>query len=226
MSPPPGAWKRVFDLVTAGGALLLLSPLLLALSAVIAIKLGRPILFRQERTGFGRKPFHIIKFRSMLDAVDEDGRVLPDEERLTPFGRKLRDWSLDELPGLINIVRGEMSVVGPRPFVHVYNELYSPEQARRFEVRPGITGWAQINGRNAISWPEKFALDVWYVDNRSFALDLRIILTTIGRVFKRHGINSEQAATMPRFWGETAMPGDPPAPAAPASAEASVPDRL
>ena len=212
-------------MVAAGGALILLSPLLLGLSAAIAITLGRPILFRQERTGLGRKPFHIIKFRSMLDAVDEHGRELPDEARLTPFGRRLRDWSLDELPGLINIVRGEMSVVGPRPFVHVYDELYSPEQARRFEVRPGITGWAQINGRNAISWPEKFALDVWYVDNRGFLLDLRIILATIGRVFKRHGINSEEAATMPRFWGETGLPDDPPAPATLTAAEPAITDR-
>lgn len=198
--------KRAFDLLATGAALLLLSPLLIGLSAAIAIRLGRPVFFRQERTGFRRRPFHIIKFRSMLDAVDEQGRVLPDEERLTPFGHWLRAWSLDELPGLFNILKGEMSVVGPRPFVHVYDELYSPEQARRFAVRPGITGWAQVNGRNAISWPEKFALDVWYVDNRSFALDMKIILLTLRSVFARHGINSEEAATMPPFRGETVAP--------------------
>lgn len=203
MVPAPFGAKRVFDLVAASGALIVLSPLLLTLAAMIAMKLGRPIFFRQERTGYGRRPFHIIKFRSMLDGIAPDGRILPDEERITPFGHWLRAWSLDELPGLINIVRGEMSVVGPRPFVHQYDKLYSPEQARRFEVRPGITGWAQINGRNAISWPEKFTLDVWYVDHRSFGLDLKIIAATFLRVFRRHGINSAEAGTMPAFRGET-----------------------
>lgn len=194
--------KRIFDLAVAIIAFAMLSPLLLLLAALIALKLGRPVFFRQERTGHRRKPFHIIKFRSMLDAVDEQGRALPDEERLTVFGQRLRAWSLDELPGLFNILKGEMSVVGPRPLVHVYDKLYTPEQARRFEVRPGITGWAQVNGRNAIDWPEKFALDVWYVDNRSFWLDLRIISLTLQRVIGRVGINSDEAATMPPFRGE------------------------
>jgi lipopolysaccharide/colanic/teichoic acid biosynthesis glycosyltransferase len=195
--------KRAFDVVAASGALVVLSPLLLALAVAIALALGQPVLFRQQRTGQGRRAFHIVKFRSMLDAVDADGHALPDEVRLTRFGRFLRSTSLDELPGLFNILRGEMSIVGPRPFVHVYDPLYSPEQARRFLVRPGITGWAQINGRNAISWPQKFALDVWYVDHRSFALDLRIIAATIAKVFARHGINSEEATTMLPFRGET-----------------------
>jgi lipopolysaccharide/colanic/teichoic acid biosynthesis glycosyltransferase len=198
--------KRVLDLVIAVPAAILLSPFLLALALLIAAKLGRPVLFLQERTGWRRRPFRIVKFRSMLNAHGPDGRPLPDEERLTAFGHFLRDWSLDELPSLWNIVRGEMGIVGPRPFLHQYDKLYSPEQARRFEVRPGITGWAQVNGRNAISWPEKFALDVWYVDHRSFALDLRIIAATAARVFERHGINSEQAATMPLFGGETLPP--------------------
>lgn len=170
---------------------------------MIASKLGRPVLFWQERTGWRRRPFHIIKFRSMLDAVDEHGHVLPDEERLTPFGHRLRASSLDELPGLWNILRGEMSIVGPRPFIHQYDKLYSKEQAKRFEVRPGITGWAQVNGRNALTWPEKFALDVWYVENQTFLLDLKIILATVRGLFARHGINAADAATMPPFRGET-----------------------
>jgi lipopolysaccharide/colanic/teichoic acid biosynthesis glycosyltransferase len=194
--------KRVFDVVAAGGAILLLSPLILLLAVLIAARLGRPVLFRQERTGWRRRPFHIIKFRSMLDAKDENGRVLPDEDRLTPFGQRLRAMSLDELPGLFNILRGEMSVVGPRPFIHKYDPLYSPEQSRRFEVRPGITGWAQINGRNALTWSEKFALDIWYVDNMSFWLDLKIIVRTGWAVLVRRGISAEGAATMPEFKGE------------------------
>ena len=198
----------MFDFVSASVALIILSPLLLALAALIAARLGRPIFFSQERTGYGRRPFNIIKFRSMLDGIAPSGRILPDEERLTPFGHWLRAWSLDELPSLINIVRGDMSVVGPRPILHSYDKLYSPGQARRFEVRPGVTGWAQINGRNTISWPEKFALDVWYVDNRSFWLDLKIIAATLVRVFRRQGINSAEAGTMPAFRGETALPGE------------------
>jgi sugar transferase EpsL len=200
--------KRAFDLAIAVPAVILLSLPLLALAAVIAVKLGRPVLFLQQRTGWRRRPFRIVKFRSMLNAHGADGRPLPDEERLTAFGRFLRAWSIDELPSFWNIIRGEMSVIGPRPFLHEYNRLYSPEQARRFEVSPGITGWAQVNGRNAISWPEKFALDVWYVDHQSFALDTRILAVTAARVFTRHGINNDQAATMPLFNGET-MPPDP-----------------
>ena len=179
---------------------------------MITAKLGRPVLFRQQRTGWRRRAFHIIKFRSMLDAVDEQGHALPDEARLTPFGLWLRASSLDELPGLFNIVKGEMSLVGPRPFIHQYDELYSDEQARRFAVRPGITGWAQVNGRNALSWPEKFALDVWYVDNQSFWLDMKIIFATVAGVVRRHGINADNAATMPPFRGETELPTRKPHP--------------
>ena len=195
--------KRAFDLAAAGAALLILSPVILVLAATITLKLGPPVLFRQERTGWRRRAFHIIKFRSMLDTVDAQGHALPDHERLTPFGAWLRASSLDELPGLWNIVRGEMSIVGPRPFIHQYDTLYSPGQARRFEVRPGITGWAQVNGRNALTWPEKFALDVWYVENQSLWLDIKIILATVRGVFRQHGINSADAATMPPFQGET-----------------------
>jgi sugar transferase EpsL len=194
--------KRAFDIAAASLALILLSPLVAGLALAIAVKLGRPVLFRQQRTGWRRRPFHILKFRSMLDAVDHDGHVLPDEERLIPFGHWLRAWSLDELPGLLNILKGDMSLIGPRPFIHQYDELYSPEQARRFLVRPGITGWAQVNGRNALSWPEKFALDVWYVDNLSFWLDLKILFVTVRAVLRRHGISAADAATMPPFRGE------------------------
>jgi lipopolysaccharide/colanic/teichoic acid biosynthesis glycosyltransferase len=177
--------KRAFDLVAAASALLLLSPVILALSLAIAAKLGRPVLFSQERTGWQRRPFRILKFRSMLNAVDEHGHS-----------------SLDELPALWNIIRGEMSLVGPRPFIHDYDSLYSREQARRFLVRPGITGWAQVNGRNALRWPQKFALDTWYVDHQSFWLDVKIIWATLLGVLRRHGINSADAATMPPFRGE------------------------
>jgi len=198
--------KRAFDLAAAGGALVVLSPLLLVVALLVAAKLGRPVLFRQRRTGFGRRPFDILKFRSMLDAVDAHGHALPDEERLTSFGAWLRSVSLDELPALINILRGEMSVVGPRPFVHVYEPLYSVDQARRFAVRPGLTGWAQVNGRNAIGWPEKFALDVWYVEHLGLLLDLRIITMTGLKVFARHGINDVAGAPVLPFRGETALP--------------------
>lgn len=194
--------KRLIDCAAAFAALLLLSPLLLAVALLVAVKLGRPVLFYQERTGWRRRPFRIIKFRSMLDAHDAAGNPLPDDVRLTPFGVRLRAWSLDELPSLWNILKGEMSLVGPRPFMHRYDKLYTDTQARRFEVRPGITGWAQINGRNAISWPEKLAYDVWYVDNRSFRLDLRILFTTVLGVLTRHGINAADSATMPLFEGQ------------------------
>ena len=193
--------KRTLDFVAAAVALVILSPLIAVIAVMIALKLGRPVLFTQERTGWKRKPFHIVKFRSMLDATDEQGRPLPDEQRLTPFGAWLRAKSLDELPTLWNVLKGEMSVVGPRPFMHRYDRLYSPEQARRFEVRPGITGWAQVNGRNAISWEQKFALDVWYVDHRSLALDFKILATSVGSVLSGHGISAEDSATMPEFTG-------------------------
>lgn len=193
--------KRLVDLIVAGTALLILSPLILALVVLVRTRLGSPILFRQQRPGICGKPFTLIKFRTMLDARDEGGELRPDTERMTDFGRWLRSTSLDELPELWNVIKGDMSLVGPRPLLMHYLPLYSSEQARRHDVRPGITGWAQINGRNAISWDEKFALDVWYVDHRSFALDVRILLTTLKSIVTRHGISAEGDATMPEFTG-------------------------
>ena len=193
--------KRLMDIVLAGLALVLLSPVVAAIALLVRLKLGRPVLFRQVRPGLHARPFTILKFRTMLDACTAEGEPLPDCERLTPFGRWLRSTSLDELPELWNVVRGDMSLVGPRPLLMEYVPLYSPEQARRHDVRPGITGWAQINGRNALSWDEKFALDRWYVDNHSLWLDLRIIAATAGSVLGRRGISAEGEATMPRFTG-------------------------
>ncbi|WP_287942284.1 sugar transferase [Aquamicrobium sp.] len=193
--------KRLLDIVVSSFALALLSPLLVVLSFLIRRRLGSPILFRQVRPGKDGKPFEMLKFRSMTDARDTDGALLPDADRLTPFGQFLRSTSLDELPELWNVLKGEMSLVGPRPLLMEYLPLYSPEQARRHEVRPGVTGWAQVNGRNALSWEEKFALDIWYVDNRSLWLDLKIIVATIGKVVKRSGISADGEATMPRFEG-------------------------
>lgn len=197
-----GALKRLFDLVSAFFALLLLSPVLLLVAWLVHRRLGSPVLFRQVRPGLGGKPFEMVKFRTMRDAVDTEGNALPDAERLTPFGRFLRSTSLDELPELWNVIKGDMSLVGPRPLLMEYLPLYSAEQARRHEVRPGITGWAQVNGRNAVSWPEKFALDIWYVDNRSLLLDIRILLLTIKKVFVREGISAEGQATASRFTGD------------------------
>lgn len=193
--------KRLLDIVISSLALVLLSPLLVVLSLLIRRRLGSPILFRQVRPGKDGKPFEMLKFRSMTDARDTDGTLLPDADRLTPFGQFLRSTSLDELPELWNVLKGDMSLVGPRPLLMEYLPLYSPEQARRHEVRPGVTGWAQVNGRNALSWEEKFALDIWYVDNRSLRLDLKIIVATIGKVLKRSGISADGEATMPRFDG-------------------------
>ncbi len=193
--------KRLLDIVVSSFALALLSPLLVILSFLIRRRLGSPILFRQIRPGKDGKPFEMLKFRSMTGARAADGALLPDAERLTPFGQFLRSTSLDELPELWNVLKGDMSLVGPRPLLMEYLPLYSPEQARRHEVRPGVTGWAQVNGRNALSWEEKFALDIWYVDNRSLWLDLKIIVATIGRVVKRSGISADGEATMSRFEG-------------------------
>ena len=193
--------KRLFDLVTALLALLLLALPLLALAWLIRRKLGSPVLFRQVRPGLNGKPFTMVKFRTMTDERGLDGALLPDAQRLTPFGRFLRASSLDELPELWNVLRGEMSLVGPRPLLMEYLPLYSPEQARRHEVRPGITGWAQVNGRNAISWADKFALDVWYVDHRSLWLDVRILWMTVRKVLVRDGISAAGEATMPKFAG-------------------------
>jgi len=197
-----GALKRLFDLVSASLALLLLFPVLLLVAWLVHRRLGSPVLFRQVRPGLHGKPFEMVKFRTMRDAVDTEGNALPDAERLTPFGRFLRSTSLDELPELWNVIKGDMSLVGPRPLLMEYLSLYSAEQARRHEVRPGITGWAQVNGRNAVSWPEKFALDIWYVDNRSLLLDIRILFLTIKKVFVREGISAEGEATASRFTGD------------------------
>lgn len=193
--------KRVVDIFGAGLGLLVLSPLILCLAWMIRRRLGSPVLFRQVRPGLQGRPFEMIKFRTMRDAVDSNGRPLPDEDRLTPFGRWLRSTSLDELPELWNVLKGDMSLVGPRPLLMEYLPLYSPEQARRHEVRPGITGWAQVNGRNAISWEEKFALDVWYVDHHNLWLDMKILYMTLRKVLVRDGISAEGEATMPKFRG-------------------------
>ena len=195
------ALKRLFDFFSSLLALLIFSPLLLLLVILIRRKLGSPVFFTQTRPGRDGRPFRMIKFRTMTDQRDSAGNLLPDSERLTPFGRFLRSASLDELPELINILKGEMSVVGPRPLLMEYLPLYNERQARRHEVRPGLTGWAQINGRNALSWEEKFELDVWYVENRSFWLDLKIILLTIKKVVVKEGISAAGEATMPRFMG-------------------------
>lgn len=197
-----GALKRLFDLVIASLALLLLFPVLLLVAWLVHRRLGSPVLFRQIRPGLHGKSFEMVKFRTMRDAVDTEGNALPDAERLTPFGRFLRSTSLDELPELWNVIKGDMSLVGPRPLLVEYLPLYSAEQARRHEVRPGVTGWAQVNGRNAVSWPEKFALDIWYVDNRSLLLDIWILLLTIKKVFVREGISAEGQMTASRFTGD------------------------
>lgn len=193
--------KRIFDLIVAVVALVGLSPVLLWVYFRVRKELGMPVIFCQERPGMAGKSFNLYKFRSMLDARNTDGEPLSDEQRLTSFGSKLRSTSLDELPELWNVVKGEMSLVGPRPLLKQYLPLYTQEQSRRHEVRPGITGWAQVNGRNAISWEQKFALDVWYVDNRSLLLDLKILYLTILRVVKKEDINADGDATMPPFTG-------------------------
>ena len=194
--------KRLVDIIVAVVGLLLLSPVLIIVAYLIRREMGSPVLFRQARPGIHGRPFQMIKFRTMRDAVDEEGNTLPDSERLTKLGRFLRSSSLDELPELWNVLKGDMSLVGPRPLLMEYLPLYSPEQARRHEVRPGITGWAQVNGRNAITWDKKFELDIWYVDNRSLWLDLKIIWLTIRKVFRREGISATGEATMPKFTGE------------------------
>jgi lipopolysaccharide/colanic/teichoic acid biosynthesis glycosyltransferase len=196
--------KRIFDLLAATLGLLLLALPLLVLAWQVRRKLGSPVLFTQVRPGMHGKPFRMVKFRTMTDACDASGALLPDAQRLTTFGRFLRASSLDELPELWNVLRGEMSLVGPRPLLMEYLPLYSPQQARRHEVRPGISGWAQVNGRNAISWADKFALDVWYVDHRSLWLDVRILWLTVRRVLARNGISAAGEATMPRFEGDKA----------------------
>lgn len=191
--------KRAFDLSVAAIGLVIFAPLMLMVASLVAWKLGRPVFFRQPRPGLNGESFEMIKFRTMLDAVDDKGEPLPDHERLTSFGRWLRATSLDELPELINVLRGELSLVGPRPLLESYLPHYTEEQRRRHDARPGLTGWAQINGRNNLSWEERFRLDVWYVDNQSFALDMKILLRTIVKVIRQEDIAPEGHATMPRF---------------------------
>jgi sugar transferase EpsL len=193
--------KRMLDVTVSLVSLVVLSPVLLLIAVYIASHFGKPVLFKQTRPGLFGRPFQMVKFRTMRDSHDVHGNPLPDAERLTSFGRKLRASSLDELPELWNVLKGEMSLVGPRPLLMEYLPLYSPEQARRHQVRPGITGWAQVNGRNAIDWDQKFALDLWYVDHRSLWLDLKIICMTFAKVFVREGISAEGEATMPKFTG-------------------------
>jgi lipopolysaccharide/colanic/teichoic acid biosynthesis glycosyltransferase len=193
--------KRLFDLCAAGLLLLLVSPVLLVVAILVCLRHGKPVLFGQKRPGYHGQPFFIYKFRSMTNARAADGSLLPDAQRLTGLGRFLRASSLDELPELLNVLRGEMSLVGPRPLLMQYLERYSPEQSRRHNVLPGITGWAQVNGRNALSWQDKFRLDVWYVDHWSFWLDIRILFMTLGKVFKREGISQPGHATAEEFMG-------------------------
>jgi lipopolysaccharide/colanic/teichoic acid biosynthesis glycosyltransferase len=193
--------KRIFDLVLATLALAMLSIPFLLLVLAIRRKLGTPVFFRQRRPGLHGEAFEMVKFRTMTDARGPDGQLLPDAERMTPFGRFLRSSSLDELPELWNVIKGDMSLVGPRPLLMEYLPLYSAEQARRHEVRPGVTGWAQVNGRNALSWEDKFRLDVWYVDNRSLWLDIEILWLTVRKVLVREGINADGEATMSKFTG-------------------------
>jgi sugar transferase EpsL len=194
--------KRLFDLAVASVALLLLSPVIALVAMAVLIRLGRPVFFVQLRPGLHGQPFSLVKFRTMLDSRDDQGELLSDADRLTTFGRFLRSSSLDELPELWNVVRGEMSLVGPRPLLLHYLDLYTPLQMRRHEVRPGITGWAQVRGRNTLGWAEKFAMDIWYVDNWSLLVDLKIMMLTFVQVASRRGISADGEATMPYFQGE------------------------
>lgn len=193
--------KRLFDIIVSFCALLLLSPIISIVAWKISTHLGTPVLFRQKRPGFNGNVFEMTKFRSMRDAVDGNGNILPDEERMTPFGEKLRASSLDELPGLWNVLKGDMSLVGPRPLLVDYLPLYNEEQAKRHNVRPGITGWAQVNGRNALSWEDKFKLDVWYVENQSMWLDLKILFLTVYKIFKKENIEHSTSEELARFKG-------------------------
>lgn len=193
--------KRILDIIGALVCIVIFSPAMLYIYIKVFIEMGKPILFRQVRPGLNGKPFTLYKFRTMTNERDDKGNLLPDEKRLTAFGRFLREHSLDELPQLFNVLKGDMSFVGPRPLLMEYLQRYTPEQARRHEVKPGITGWAQVNGRNALTWEEKFKLDVWYVDNWDLLLDFKIILLTVIKVLKREGISAESHATMPEFKG-------------------------
>lgn len=200
--------KRLLDVLVSGFALVVLSPAIVIVALMIHRKLGSPVLFRQTRPGLHGKPFEMVKFRTMLDATDKHGNPLPDDQRMTPFGSFLRATSLDELPELWNVLKGDMSLVGPRPLLMEYLPLYSKEQYRRHEVRPGVTGWAQVNGRNAISWEDKFRLDVWYVDNQSLWLDVKILFLTVKKVLVRDGISGEGEVTMSKFTGSAEQSGE------------------
>jgi sugar transferase EpsL len=204
--------KRLFDVAVASVLLVLLTPVLAAIAVVVVATMGRPVLFRQQRPGLHGELFTILKFRTMVDALARSEQPLPDAHRITPFGMFLRRTSLDELPELVNVLRGDMSLVGPRPLLTEYLPRYSKAQMRRHDVRPGITGWSQVKGRNALTWDEKFALDVWYVDNRSLRLDLRILRMTVGRVVKGEGIAHPGVATMEPFLGNESDSGRPTAP--------------
>ena len=193
--------KRLFDILVSVSVLLFFMPIIFVTALLVRLELGSPVFFKQIRPGKDGVSFQMVKLRSMLDSIGKDGNPLPDEERLTKFGKFIRASSLDELPGLWNVLKGEMSLVGPRPLLVEYLPLYSKEQGRRHEVRPGITGWAQVNGRNAISWEEKFKLDVWYVDHQSFCLDIKILFLTVKKVFVREGISQDGQATMEKFTG-------------------------
>ncbi|HPM48799.1 MAG TPA: sugar transferase [Methylotenera sp.] len=201
--------KRIFDLTLIVISLPLLMPAFVMVTILVRVNLGKPVLFYQVRPGLSAKPFVMAKFRTMTDERDSVGNLLPDDMRLTQYGKFLRSTSLDELPGLWSVLTGDMSLVGPRPLLMQYLDRYSPEQARRHEVRPGITGWAQVNGRNAISWEDKFKLDVWYVDNQSIWLDIKILLLTVYKVFKRSGISANDSATMPEFMGSATQRRNP-----------------
>ena len=200
--PAADVGKRLMDLTVATAMLIIAAPLIVVVAILVYVNIGRPVLFRQVRPGFQGRPFELIKFRSMRGERDSSGRLLSDAERLTSFGRLLRSTSLDELPELYNVLRGDMSLVGPRPLLMEYLPLYSAEQRRRHDVRPGITGWAQVNGRNAVSWDARFAMDVWYVDNRTMSLDLRILFMTLGKVIARDGVSESGQATMTKFRGQ------------------------
>ncbi len=193
--------KRVADILASAFLLLVFALPIAIVGLLISAKLGRPVMFKQQRPGKDGKPFQMIKFRTMRNATDASGRVLPDEERMTPFGSRLRSLSLDELPELWNVLKGDMSMVGPRPLLMAYLERYNDRQMRRHEMKPGITGWAQVNGRNAVAWDERFEMDVWYVENWSLLLDLKILWLTIMTVLKRSGVSAEGHATMPEFQG-------------------------
>ncbi len=202
------ACKRTVDILGATLAISVFAPVLILIALAVRLKLSTPVLFRQRRPGLHGKPFNMLKFRTMTNELDEHGKLLLDEERLTRLGRFLRSTSLDELPEVLNVLRGEMSLVGPRPLLMEYLDRYTPEQARRHEVKPGITGWAQINGRNAISWEEKFRLDVWYVDNWSIWLDTKILVVTLWKVVRREQVSAASHATMPKFRGSPSAEKD------------------